>query len=223
MDNKQIIETNVVKPSLVIFNKEIEYRILDTNSEFLLDSNIKEIEDYMNNNHGSGKEDSYKDELYKNAKEMWEKYAENLRDTKYMFYLNKKQYQFLTDLLIDKMDYDVNTVFLAIELTNMLGEWRTVGTKKDDDHIEGYVSDATQITYIYHLISKHKVKGLSHASYRFVEVLKKIGHISKIVAYYDASAKSLAKDIQDWVASFEPNVTIEGKDWGKENKEETVA
>ena len=216
--SQQVIETNVVKPELSFTEKEQEYRLITFQAEQLLDEKIKEIEDFMKNNHGRGKSETEKDDLYTSAKNIWEQYAEILRDVHFTFYLNRKQYQFLTDLLIDKMEYDVNTVFLAIELTDMLGEWKNIGTSKDDISLQGYTTDATEITYIYHLISKHKVKGLSNSSYRFAEVLRRIGHISKIIAYYDTAAKNLSKDIQNWVASFEPNLEIEGKDWGKETK-----
>ncbi|NBP59033.1 hypothetical protein EBU71_21290, partial [bacterium] len=64
--------------------------------------------------------------------------------------------------------------------------------------------------------AKHKVKGLQHGSYRFAEILRKIGAISKIIAYYDTAAKNLSKDIQNWVASFEDGIAIDGKDWGKD-------
>ena len=214
--SQQVIETNVVKPELSFTEKEQEYRLITFQAETELDSRIKDIEDFMNNNHGRDKSEHEKDALYTSAKNLWEKYAEVLRDVHFTFYLNRKQYQFLTDLLIDKMEYDVNTVFLAIELTDMLGDWKNTGTSKDDNALQGYTTDATEITYIYHLISKHKVKGLSNSSYRFAEVLKRIGHISKIIAYYDTAAKNLSKDIQNWVASFEPNTEVEGKDWGKD-------
>jgi hypothetical protein len=114
------------------------------------------------------------------------------------------------------MEYDVNSVFLAIELTDMLGEWIKQGTSKDDQILQEYTTDATEITYIYHLIAKHKVKGLGNSTYRFAEVLKRIGAISKIIAYYDTHAKNFSKDIQDWVASFEPNILIDGKSWGRD-------
>jgi hypothetical protein len=213
--SQQVIETNVVKPELSFTEKEQEYRLISLQSEFQLDSKIKEIEDFMSNNHGRGKSEQEKDDLYTSAKNLWEEYAQILRDIHFTFYLNRKQYQFLTDLLIEKMEYDVNTVFLAIELTDMLGDWKNTGTSKDDNSLQGYTTDATEITYIYHLISKHKVKGLSNSSYRFAEVLRRIGNISKVIAYYDTAAKNLSKDIQNWVASFEPNIEVEGKDWGK--------
>jgi len=214
MENKPALETNVVKPSLSIFENETEYRLISLESEINLDSKINDIENYLYNNHGRGKSESEKDALYGQAKQLWENYAEVLRDIHFTFYLNRKQYQFLTDLLIDKMEYDVNTVFLAIELTDMLGEWRGTGTAKDDTTVQGYIADATEITYIYHLTSKHKVKGLSNSSYRFAEVLKRIGAISKIIAYYDTHAKNFSKEIQNWVATFEDGVTVEGNDYG---------
>jgi hypothetical protein len=213
MENKPVLETNVVKPSLSIFENETEHRLIPILTEISLDSKISEVENFMRSNHGRGKSELEKDTLYADAKKLWEQYAELLRDMNFTFYLNRKQYQFLTDLLIDKMEYDVNTVFLAIELTNMLGEWKETGTAKDDSTLQGYTSDATEVTYMYHLISKHKVKGLSNSSYRFAEVLKRIGAISKIIAYYDTHAKSLSKDIQSWVATFEDGVQVEGKDW----------
>jgi len=220
MDQQQVIETNVVKPPLSHFENEQENRLITFIDEVQLDNKIREIEDFMNNNHGRGKTEFEKDDLYTKAKELWEQYATILRDVKFTFYLNRKQYQYLTDLLIEKLEYDVNTVFLAIELTNMLGNWKSTGYAKDDDTIRGYTTDATEITYMYHLIAKHKVKGLTNNSYRFAEILRKIGHISKIIAYYDTSAKNLSKDIQNWVASFEDGIQVEGKDWGKDQNKQ---
>jgi len=218
---KQILETNVVKPKLSIFLDEVEYRLISIESELELDNGIKEIENFMANNHGFGQSEEIKDELYTNAKNLWNKYAKMFADTSYTFYLNRKQFQFLTTLLRDKLEYDVNTIFLAIELTNMLGTW--VGSDKsdkyrDDKLVKGYSSDATEVTYMYHLIAKHKIKGLGADTYTFAEILKKIGDISKIINYYDTSAKNLSKEIQEWVASFEPeeeskemNLTSEGE------------
>ena len=218
---KQAIETNVIKPKLSIFVDEVEYRLISKESEESLDKRLSDIATYMANNHGLGKEESYKDELYANAKQLWNSYAEELRDTKYTFYLNRRQYSFLTDLLIDKLEYDVNTIFLAIELTNMLGGWRNSNKEdkyKDDVELKGFTADATEITYMYHLIAKHKVKGLKNDSYLFAEVLRKIGDISKIISYYDTGAKNMSKEIQEWVASFEPQ---EEKSVEEEKEEKT--
>jgi hypothetical protein len=208
MDKKHEFETNVVKPSLSFWEKDQEYRLIDFSTEIALDSKIQEIENFMRSNDGKDQSDEFKDNLYANAIQLWEEYASILRSCKYSFYLNKKQYMFLTDLLIEKMEYDVNTVFFAIELTDMLGTWKSIGTNnKDENFLQSYQTNATEITYIYHLIAKHKVKGLSHSSYRFAEILKRIGGVSKIIGYYDTTAKNLSKEIQEWVASFEPEPT----------------
>ena len=112
---KQQIETNVVKPKLSVFFDEIEYRLISVDAETQLDSKISEVESFMANNHGFGQSDEVKDNLYGAAKKLWSEYAETFKDVLYTFYLNRKQYQFLTTLLRDKLEYDVNTVFLAIE------------------------------------------------------------------------------------------------------------
>ena len=139
---------------------------------------------------------------------MWKEYTNILRVVKYNFFLNRTQWKFLTDLILTKLEYDVNTVFFAIELTNLLASMKD--TKfTDDNQLTAFSVDATEITYIYHLISKHKVKGLSKDSYTFANILKRIGDISKVFNYYDTAAKNLTGEIQNWVAAFEEGVTIE--------------
>lgn len=202
------IETNVVKPEIKFFENNVENLVIDPINEVLLDSKIKSIEDYMVNNDGTGKTDDEKDALYKTSQELWKEYTDTLRDVKYNFHLNRGQWKFLTDLILQKLEYDVNTVFFAIELTELLGTMREVKYTNDDELI-AFPVNATEITYIYHLISKHKVKGLTKDSYTFSKVLMRIGSISKLFNYYDSYAKSLSTDIQNWVVSFEEGVVVE--------------
>lgn len=207
MSNK--IETNVVKPEIKFFENETEFIILDSQWETQLDEKIVEIENYMKNNNGKGKSEEEKDELYKNAQTIWREYASTLTNTKYNFFLNRKQYKFLTDLILQKMEYDVNTVFFAIELTNLLGQMKEDSRYTNDEDLIGFPVDATEITYIYHLISKHKVKGLTNNSYLFAQVLRRIGDISKVFNYYDTAGKNLSTEIQNWVVTFDDGVTAE--------------
>lgn len=208
MSNNKI-ETNVVKPEIKFFENENEFIILDSQLETNLDDKITEIENYIKNNNEKGKSESEKDELYKNAQTIWRDYASVLTEAKYNFFMNRKQYKFLTDLILQKMEYDVNTVFFAIELTNLLGEMKSNSNYNNDDDLIAFPVNATEITYIYHLISKHKVKGLTTNSYLFAQVLRRIGDISKVFNYYDTAGKNLSTEIQNWVVTFEEGVTVE--------------
>jgi hypothetical protein len=135
--------------------------------------------------------------------------------TKYNFFLNRPQWKFLTDLILTKLEYDVNTVFLAIELTNLLGSMKGVKFQNDNELIN-FPVNATEITYIYHLIANHKVKGLTKDAFTFSQVLIRIGEISKVFNYYDTAGKNFSTEIQEWVTLFEDGVTKEL------NSEETV-
>ena len=209
-EQKKKFETNVVKPSVIFLNEDIEYRYISTEDELTLDTKIQNLNDYIKSNNGKGQEDQVKDKLYKESIEMWKELASSLKDVNYSFFLNRKQFNFLVELLTEKLEYDVNTIFLAVELRNMLGKWNDISSKtKSDKEIKEYFSDATEITYIYHLISKYKIKGISNATLYFTEVLRKIGYLSKIINYYDTSAKNLKKDIELWVAAFEDGVEID--------------
>ena len=195
------IETNVVKPEIKFYENETENLLITPFYENDLDSRVKDIEDFMSNNSGDGKNDEEKDELYKGAQELWMAYANSLRNAKYNFHLNRLQWKFVTDLVLSKLEYDVNTVFFAIELTDLLGSMKDTKFSDDKQSIP-FPVNATEITYIYHLISKHKVKGLTKDAFLFSEVLIRIGNISKLFNYYDTLGKNLSTDVQDWVASF---------------------
>jgi hypothetical protein len=214
------IETRVVKPAVSFFENEVDNLIITPQEESILDSKIKDIEDYMKNNSGKGKSEQEKDELYKSAQNLWHSYSSSLKNAQYTFHLNRPQHKFLTDLILTKMEYDVNTVFFAIELTDMMGNMK--GAKYTDDNgLVSFSVNATEITYIYHLISKHKVKGLSKDAYLFSQILYRIGRISKMINYYDAAHKNLSGDIQNWVLTFEDGVEMESTS-KKSKKEKAV-
>lgn len=205
MRNK--LETNVIKPEVNMTVNTTDYRLIDEDVETLLDESIKSIKDYMIENHGKGKTTSEKDELYLDSQKLWKNYSISLDQSKYNFYLNKDQWKFITDLILHKLEYDVNTVFFAIELRDLFDVMKS--TKYTGNEFIPYKVNATEVTYIYHLISKHKIKGLTKDSYLFSEILLLIGNISKIFNYYDTTSKNLAADIQDWVATFEDGVDFE--------------
>jgi hypothetical protein len=218
MSQKPQYETQVVKPEVSFYENEQTLRVISFEDEIFLDTKISGIENLLATEHGLGKLEVEKDQLYYSAQMSWKEYIQRLKGVKFTFHLNRKQYNFLTNLLIQKLEYDVNTVFLAIELTSMLGSWEVSKTNKDaknDTELKAYTADATEITYMYHLIAAYKPKGLTADTYLFAEILRRIGFISKAIGYYDNYAKSLNKDIQDWCATFEEGVYIDGKEWGR--------
>jgi hypothetical protein len=195
MKNK--VDVNTVKPELSFFLNEKMYRLLDFDMELKLDGGVSSLENYMNETTGFGKTDEQKDMDYAHAQMMWKQYQSDLRDCSFNFYLNRPQYNLLTDIILKKLEYDVNTVFIAIELTELLGSMG--GTKfSNDDDLKEFKVTATEITYIYHLIQNYKVKGLTKDAYTFSKILIRIGEISKIVNYYDAYAKNLTEEISKW-------------------------
>ena len=220
---EKLIETHTQKPEVSVIENEKTLRAISFEDEIFLDSKISILDAFIANNHGLGKSEVEKDELYYTAQSTWREYVDRLKSMNYTFFLNRKQYNFLTNLLISKLEYDVNTVFLAIELTNMLGEWKAIKGQKDiknDIDIKEYVMDATELTYLYHLIAKYTIKGLTDDTYLFAQILRKIGFASKIVSYYDAFAKRSNGEIQSWVSTFEEGVFVEGQPWGRKETEE---
>lgn len=204
------IQVNTVKPELSFFENEVLNRLLNFDRELLLDSKIEEVENFLKNNSGHGLSEEAKDALYGNAQSLYNEYKRNLRDVKFNFFLNRPQYNLLTDLILKKLEYDVNTVFIAIELTELLGGME--GTKyQNDTDIRLFEVTATELTYIYHLIQSHKVKGLTKEAYTFSKLLIRIGEVSKVINYYDARAKALPEEIQQWALRMDASDVVKGE------------
>lgn len=204
------IQVNTVKPELSFFENEVLNRLLNFDRELLLDSKSDEVRSYMENNPGHGLSEGEKDILYAKAQSIYVEFKKSLRDVKFNFYLNRPQYNLLTDLLLKRIEYDVNTVFIAIELTELLAGME--GTKyQNDKEIKLFEVDATQLTYIYHLIQNHKVKGLTKEAYTFSKLLIRIGELSKVINYYDAIAKSLPDEIAQWALRMDATDVVQGE------------
>lgn len=202
------IETNVIKPDLSFMESGERYEILSISEEGQLESKVKEIESYMSSTTGKGKSEQEKDAIYRQSQMIWHNFVGQLKEAKFQFHLNRAQYEFLTTLILTKLEYDVNTVFFAIELTDTLAQMKDAKFQNDTELIS-FPMNATEITYIYHLIQTHKVKGLTKSAYTFSKILIRIGAISKIFNYYETLSKNLSKDIQDWVLTFEDGIEMD--------------
>jgi hypothetical protein len=204
------IQVNTVKPELSFFENEVLNRLLNFDGELLLDGKSDEVKSYMENNPGHGLSELEKDMLYAQAQSIYVEFKKTLRDVKFNFYLNRPQYNLLTDLILKRIEYDVNTVFIAIELTEILGVME--GTKYlNDKEIKLFEVDATELTYIYHLIQTHKIKGLTKEAYTFSKLLVRIGELSKVINYYDALAKSLPDEISQWALRMDATDVVKGE------------
>lgn len=195
------VEVNTVKPELYFYKKEVSYRILDTDVELTLDTDIETLEKYLKETNGFGKTEEQKDMDYAHAQYLWKNYQNDLKSCKLNFIMDQNQYTLLTELILKRLEYDTNTVFIAIELVDLLGSMK--GVRFQSDEMKSFQVTATEITYIYHLIQNHKVKGLSREAFTFAEILRRIGEISKIVSYYDTTAKNFTDQIATWALSLD--------------------
>ncbi len=198
----QQVQVNTVKPELSFFENESLNRLLNFEGEEKLDTRIRDIENYMSNNSGVGLSELEKDDLYAQAQSLLTELKKELRDVKFTFYLNRPQYNFLTNLLLTKIEYDINTVFIGLELMEFLSSIANSKYANDTD-IKGFDVDATELTYMYHLIQPHKVKGLTKDAHTFSRLLVRIGEVSKVVNYYDAMSKKLVDEISQWALKMD--------------------
>lgn len=216
--NKEEISTMVIKPRPELTVGEKTYRILMTEDETKLEGQIQSIKDFMKANSGSFTE-SEKDGLYEQAQVMWHELSNNLNFTKFQMNLDKVQFDYLTNLILTKFEYDVNALFYALELVDVLGSMKKESKYKGTEYI-GYGLTATDVTYLYHLLSQHKVTGLTNKSFVFANLIRRIGEISKIFEFYNNQTKELSAEITKWITDITNGVSIEADKVEKKSKKE---
>ena len=210
---EQKIENLTIKPELQFTEGEELYRITSFEVEAELDSKLSEVTSFIEDpeNSGNGVTEEEKDILYLKAQDLLKEFKKCLRDSVFNFNLNRDQYKLLTTLLNNKLEYDVNSLFIALELTEMLEEMHGVKYKGGEDELVCFPVTATDITYVYHLISQYKVKGLTKEARSLASVLIRIGEISKLVSYYDSTSKNLTEDITKWAIGMNSDMIITGE------------
>lgn len=215
MENTEIQENVIaVKPSMTILAKDgTEYRLMYEEEEQYLDEMLLAIKEALaTNTVNVNSTEAEKDAEYDRLKSMWNdasgRNVGRLNKVAFKLGLYREEYKFLTELFLEKMEYDVDTVFVAVELTDALA--KMANTKyKDDKEIKFFDLTPLDMTYMYHLLAKQKVKGLTRNTYSYVNILKGIAIISRVFKYYENAYAEVVKEIQNWATSVSVDTPTE--------------
>lgn len=210
---KQVISE---KPDIYFEAKDGEkIRIISSEDEQWLDEKFDNIIKFLKENHAQNLSEGEKDELYKKLKDMWNEVSGKtgkLNSISFDLVLHRDEHKFLVDLITNKMEYDVDTVFYAIELDKMIREMISNNKYNGDDDAKGMKMTPLDITYLYHIISKHKVKGLNQKTKLFASVISSVGVSSKVFNYYSEMFKNISDTIQKWVLSLDDESALSDED-----------
>lgn len=178
------------------------FRFISEEDENELDSLGMELIEFLDETYGTILPEEKQDELYSKSQEMWHKYKEALDKTEFGVVLNKEDHSFLKNTLTKKMEYDVDTVFFLMEVSNRLLSFSDDNVFEDEKESRVFNFKPTELSYTYHLFSKYKVKGLVKETYNFHSTAIAFGRTSMVFNYYENVSKVLANAITEWVSSF---------------------
>lgn len=206
--------TLVEKPSVIYTDlSKTEHRLISEENEQLLDSRYEELLQYMRDNYNSTQLSEEKlNEIYEHLVEGWNdisaKQTGKLNEVSFNLVLTKREAKFITDLLINKIEYDVDTVWYGMEIRNYLEEVvEKAKSSTNDDLAMELETTASDLTYIYHLVSQYKPVGLKKSTYTFAEILRKIGMSSKMFQYYKAQYERLKSVMEYYIMNMSGDET----------------
>lgn len=206
-ENKGIY-THDRKPAVEGHCGDTPVRFINSDTEETLDTMIENVRQYIRDNNGFGESDEVKDKLYKEAQEMVHAYSRMLGITKFALNVEPSSIPFIVDYLNNKVEYNVDNVFIGVEVKRYL-ETLLEDTNVDMSSIVEIPLDPTSMTYMYHMLSSWTGIGWSDDNERFINIITAFGQISTLIKYYDAQVQMLKDEVVDWIVSFEPNVTVD--------------
>ena len=225
-DLKEIVIAEKPNLSFKCDNGEM-IRILSTEDESFLEERYQQIIDFMVNNHSQDHSEEEKNKLYGELQKMWFEISGKegkMNEISFNLVLYRDEYKYLLSILKNKIEYNVDTIFYGLELEKMIEQMISEEKFESDEQAKGFVMTAVDIHYLYHIVSKHTVKGLSKQSRMFAEIIKRIALSSNIFNHYKSKFDSTSKAIQMWVASLDKGFVIEESDkvyqliWGDTDK-----
>lgn len=146
-------------------------------------------------------EEADKDAAYTKVQLLWNEYAETLRTAQFRFALNRDQYDYLLDVITKQLTYSVDEVFVAIKFRQEFFDLYTpaVGSRRQ---VTNYPLTSETMVMAYHLLAKHKVKGLGTTADHFTHILRGIGAVSTEYNAFDNESKRLSAEIADFSAGI---------------------
>ena len=117
-----------VKPRVEVTAKDgTVHRLISVEDENYLDTMIENIRNYMKTSTVDiNSDEAIKDNEYATVKAMWNEASGRnvgrLNSVQFKMPLYREDYKYLTELLITSMEYNIDTVFYAVELTDDLAK-----------------------------------------------------------------------------------------------------
>ena len=149
-----------------------------------------------------------KDKIYDIAQYLFNVYQKRLNDITFHFPLTNDERKFVFNVFRNKLEYDQNEVF---QLNDIKANYLDKDFEKKEDGSYDTLINVNDLIIFYHLISKHKVKGITQEHYDYLQVLTKIGERIKLFNAYNVVVQRLSEDFQLWGGTL----SVEGELVGK--------
>lgn len=198
-NTKRVIDEQTLK----LLNSGI---IINDSDRKKLDNVIEDIEKIYKTAISNVKEE--REKQYAEFVPLLEKYGKILGATKYTLQLTKEEYLYLKALILKKISYDRQNLFIGLLVRDDF--FNKYDTDKaynktslfDKKEVEVFSLDINEITRISHLTSLNEIQGLDEKADRFANIVKKIGDVSKMFDIYNMKGEELSNRSADWIQGF---------------------
>jgi hypothetical protein len=166
------------------------------------DELLDKIENFLKDNKEAGKkDDDEKTKLYGEVKELWGELSNHINNIGFNFHINDEEYRLMKKYIINKCEYDHQTVFMGVQLKEDFFV-RAENHRKNGEPIQ---VTCNETVLIHHLFENggFNVKGLHAEAYAYRNIMTAIGNVNKYYNELDVASKRAGDEINNWVQGLD--------------------
>ena len=159
-----------------------------------------------------------KNKLYAEFKEAMMAYGKTLSETTYTVHFTKDEYSFMHDVVMRKLTYNRQDLFIAKQV--VVGIFEAFPVKKE----QSLAMSIELVTWLSFLIGKFEVEGFGKTANLFLSVVEKLTNASRVFDVYNKRGEELSTQGANWVAQLdeeEDDVTVATDD--RDDRDESAA
>lgn len=144
-----------------------------------------------------------KDKIYDIAEFLFNDFQLVLSHLNFIFPLTSEEHKFLYDVLFKKLEYNQDEVFQMEDLKEKyLDFYKNFHKDSVSETGMSTIININNLVVLYHIFSKHKVKGVGSDFENFKNILRKIGERTKLYNAYTVIVERLSSQFQVWGGSL---------------------
>lgn len=178
--------------------QNVDFSIMDDDTKNKFEQAIKDLQDESTKDKSEDDKEvrlNVGSETYKRIQNKWNHLDKVIAENKFNLPLFDDEVKYLKELLFDRRKkYNIYEILIIDDIINKFNTTKMVRNEELDWNVYVFEFDIAKITYLFHILKETKVYGVNEKLGIYVNIITKIGNVTKLTSEYDKLIQDLISD-----------------------------